>query len=33
MRTIGNILRLVLAGVWLAIGYVLAGLLRAERAS
>jgi uncharacterized membrane protein YccF (DUF307 family) len=27
MRTIGNILWLVLAGIWLAIGYVLAGLL------
>lgn len=27
MRTIGNILWLVLAGFWLAIGYVLAGLL------
>ncbi|HWL97830.1 MAG TPA: YccF domain-containing protein [Nocardioidaceae bacterium] len=27
MRTVGNILWLVLAGFWLAIGYVLAGLL------
>ena len=27
MRVIGNILWLVLAGLWLAIGYVLAGLL------
>lgn len=27
MRTIGNILWLVLAGVWLAIGYVLAGVI------
>jgi uncharacterized membrane protein YccF (DUF307 family) len=27
MRTIGNILWFVLAGLWLAIGYVLAGLL------
>jgi uncharacterized membrane protein YccF (DUF307 family) len=27
MRTIGNILWLLLAGVWLAIGYVLAGIL------
>ena len=27
MKTIGNILWLVLAGFWLAIGYVLAGLL------
>lgn len=27
MQTMGNILWLVLAGVWLAIGYVLAGLL------
>ncbi|MGD9960731.1 YccF domain-containing protein [Nocardioides sp.] len=27
MRTIGNILWLVLAGFWLAIGYVIAGLL------
>jgi uncharacterized membrane protein YccF (DUF307 family) len=27
MRTVGNILWFVLAGVWLAIGYVLAGLL------
>jgi uncharacterized membrane protein YccF (DUF307 family) len=27
MRTIGNIVWLVLAGIWLAIGYVVAGLL------
>ena len=27
MRTMGNILRLVLAGVWLAIGYVVAGVI------
>ena len=27
MRTIGNVLWFVLAGVWLAIGYVLAGVL------
>src|SRR4026209_665845 len=27
MRTIGNILWLLLAGVWLAIGYVIAGIL------
>ena len=27
MRTIGNVLWLVLAGIWLAIGYVLAGIL------
>ena len=27
MRTIGNILWFVLAGVWLAIGYVVAGIL------
>ena len=27
MRTVGNILWFVLAGLWLAIGYVLAGLL------
>ena len=27
MRTLGNILWFVLAGLWLAIGYVLAGLL------
>ena len=27
MRTIGNILWLILAGIWLAIGYVIAGLL------
>ena len=27
MKTIGNILWLVLAGVWLAIGYVLAGII------
>lgn len=27
MRTIGNVLWFLLAGVWLAIGYVLAGLL------
>jgi len=27
MRTIGNLLWLVLAGLWLAIGYVLAGVL------
>jgi uncharacterized membrane protein YccF (DUF307 family) len=27
MRTIGNILWLVLAGIWLAIGYVIAGIL------
>jgi uncharacterized membrane protein YccF (DUF307 family) len=27
VRTIGNVLWLVLAGVWLAIGYVLAGVL------
>ena len=27
MRTIGNILWVVIAGIWLAIGYVLAGLL------
>lgn len=27
MRTIGNILWLVLAGLWLAIGYVLAGIV------
>ncbi len=27
MRTIGNILWLVLAGIWLAIGYAVAGLL------
>ena len=27
MRTIGNILWFVLAGVWLAIGYVIAGIL------
>lgn len=27
MKTIGNILWLVLAGVWLAIGYVLAGVI------
>lgn len=27
MRTIGNILWLVLAGFWLAIGYALSGLL------
>jgi uncharacterized membrane protein YccF (DUF307 family) len=27
MRVIGNILWLILAGLWLAIGYVLAGLL------
>jgi uncharacterized membrane protein YccF (DUF307 family) len=27
MRTIGNVLWLVLAGFWLAIGYVLAGIL------
>ena len=27
MRTIGNVLWFVLAGLWLAIGYVLAGLL------
>ncbi len=28
MRTIGNLLWLVLAGVWLAIGYVLAGIVQ-----
>jgi uncharacterized membrane protein YccF (DUF307 family) len=27
MRTIGNVLWLVLAGLWLAIGYVIAGIL------
>ena len=27
MRTIGNILWLILAGIWLAIGYAIAGLL------
>jgi uncharacterized membrane protein YccF (DUF307 family) len=27
MRTIGNIVWLLLAGVWLAIGYVIAGIL------
>ncbi|MCA1710077.1 MAG: YccF domain-containing protein [Actinobacteria bacterium] len=27
MRTVGNILWLVLAGVWLAIGYVIAGII------
>ena len=27
MRTIGNVLWLVLAGIWLAIGYVLAGII------
>ncbi|HEX6166552.1 MAG TPA: YccF domain-containing protein [Acidimicrobiales bacterium] len=27
MRTIGNILWLVLAGVWLAVGYVIAGII------
>jgi uncharacterized membrane protein YccF (DUF307 family) len=27
MRTIGNILWFILAGVWLAIGYVIAGIL------
>ena len=27
MRTIGNLLWLVLAGIWLAIGYVIAGVL------
>lgn len=27
MRTIGNILWLVLAGIWLALGYVIGGLL------
>lgn len=27
MRTIGNLLWLVLAGIWLAIGYVIAGIL------
>jgi uncharacterized membrane protein YccF (DUF307 family) len=27
MRTVGNVLWLVLAGLWLAIGYVLAGIL------
>ena len=27
MRTVGNILWLLLAGVWLAIGYVIAGIL------
>ena len=27
MKTIGNILWLVLAGIWLAIGYTIAGLL------
>ena len=27
MRTAGNILWLVLAGIWLAIGYVIAGIL------
>ncbi|MGH8939667.1 MAG: YccF domain-containing protein, partial [Actinomycetes bacterium] len=27
MQTIGNVLWLVLAGFWLAIGYLLAGLL------
>jgi uncharacterized membrane protein YccF (DUF307 family) len=27
MRTIGNILWLVLAGIWLAIGYVIAGII------
>lgn len=27
MRTVGNLLWLVLAGVWLAIGYVLAGII------
>ncbi len=27
MRTIGNVLWLVLTGVWLAVGYVVAGLL------
>ena len=27
MRTLGNILWLLLAGVWLAIGYVIAGIL------
>ena len=27
VRTIGNILRVVIAGIWLAIGYALAGLV------
>ena len=27
MRTLGNVLWLLLAGVWLAIGYVLAGII------
>ncbi len=27
MRTVGNILWLVLAGIWLAIGYVIAGII------
>ena len=27
MRTVGNVLWLVLAGIWLALGYVLAGLI------
>lgn len=27
MRTVGNIIWLVLAGIWLAIGYVIAGVL------
>ena len=27
MRTIGNVLWFLLAGVWLAIGYVVAGLI------
>ena len=27
MRTIGNLLWLILAGIWLAIGYVIAGVL------
>ena len=27
MRTVGNILWVVIAGIWLAMGYLLAGLL------
>ena len=30
MRTIGNIIWLVLAGFWLAIGYAIAGVPRAS---